>query len=227
MFFNRLAEGAEDDAVLGQLLFVGSGNRNAVEDGVNRHIREALLLTQGNPELVEGLEQFGVHLIEAGLLLLLFGSGVINDVLVVDGRVTQSSPIGLSHALPLAEGTQAEIQQELRLLLFGRDQPNNLFTEALGDLLRFNVSDKAIAIRLANQVADIAGGHWRVQSIHRRSGTHPEVWAWISSRVMLCFSPRNGLSSVRKSMQWQSLRSRIGTQGQFQNAWETSASLSS
>ena len=218
MLFNRFTEGAEDDAVLGQLFFVGGGNRNTVEDSIHRHIRKTLLLTQRNPELVEGLEQFGVHLIKAGLLLLLLWSGVINDVLVVDGRIAQSSPIGLSHALPLAEGTQAEVQQELGLLLFGRNQPNNLFTEALGDLLRFNVSDKAVAVGLANQVTDIAGGHWRVQSIHRRSGTHPEVWAWISSRVMLCFSPRNGLSSVRNSMQWQSLRSRIGTQGQFQNA---------
>ena len=49
------------------------------------------------------------------------------------------------------------------------------------------------------------------------------------SVVMVCvFSGHaNGLSSVRKSMQWHSLRSRIGTQGQFQKACETSASLSS
>ena len=110
MLFNRFTEGAEDDAVLGQLFFVGGGNRNTVEDSIHRHIRKTLLLTQRNPELVEGLEQFGVHLIKAGLLLLLLWSGVINDVLVVDGRIAQSSPIGLSHALPLAEGTQAEIQ---------------------------------------------------------------------------------------------------------------------
>ena len=48
-----------------------------------------------------------------------------------------------------------------------------------------------------------------------------------SSMVMVCSSPTKSLSSVRKSMQWHSLRSRIGTQGQFQNPLATSASLSS
>merc|ERR1719424_2186467 len=38
-----------------------------------------------------------------------------------------------------------------------------------------------------------------------------------SSSVMSLPSPAKSLSSVRKSMQWHSLRSRIGTQGQFQN----------
>ena len=103
MLFNRFTEGAEDDAMFGQLLFVSGGDGNAVKDSINSHVGEALLLTERNPKLVEGLEQFGVHLIEAGLLLLLLGGGVINDVLVVDGRITQGSPIGLNHALPLAE----------------------------------------------------------------------------------------------------------------------------
>lgn len=43
----------------------------------------------------------------------------------------------------------------------------------------------------------------------------PAVPSLSSSIVMLCSSPAKSLSDVRKSMQWHSLRSRMGTQGQF------------
>ena len=49
----------------------------------------------------------------------------------------------------------------------------------------------------------------------------------ISSIVILFSSPAKSLSSVRKSMQWHSFRSRIGMHGQFQKPAFTSASLSS
>ena len=55
----------------------------------------------------------------------------------------------------------------------------------------------------------------------------PSVRSASSSRVILASSAAKALSSVRKSMQWHSRRSRIGTQGQFQKPWATSASLSS
>jgi len=49
----------------------------------------------------------------------------------------------------------------------------------------------------------------------------------ISSIVIVLSSPAKSLSSVRKSMQWHSFRSRIGMHGQFQKPAFTSASLSS
>ena len=55
----------------------------------------------------------------------------------------------------------------------------------------------------------------------------PSISLETSSRLMVAFPDWKGLSSVRKSMQWHSLRSRIGTHGQFQKPFFTSASLSS
>ena len=66
-------EGAEDDAVLSQLLAEGGGDGDAVENGVDGHARQSFLLFQGNAEFFVGAEEFGVNLVEA--LELLFGLG--------------------------------------------------------------------------------------------------------------------------------------------------------
>ena len=138
--------------------------------------------------------------------------------MVIDLGITQSSPVGLFEGEPVAKRLEPELQQEIRLLFLGRDQANDLFTETLGDLVGLNLGDEAVLVRLADEIPCGGTGH----------SAQPAV-ALIVSVVMVCvFSGQaKGLSSVRKSMQWHSLRSRIGTQGQFQKACETSASLSS
>jgi len=55
----------------------------------------------------------------------------------------------------------------------------------------------------------------------------PSVAEITSSRVISASSPLKSLSSVRKSMQWHSFLSLIGTHGQFQKPCAASASLSS
>mmetsp|Transcript_23876 Transcript_23876/g.77004 ORF Transcript_23876/g.77004 Transcript_23876/m.77004 type:complete len:94 (-) Transcript_23876:365-646(-) len=52
----------------------------------------------------------------------------------------------------------------------------------------------------------------------RRHNTEPMLSVCDSTSSTLSFwlSPANSFSSVRKSMQWHSCRSRIGTHGQFQ-----------
>ena len=209
MLLDRLTEGAEHHPVFRQLLLVGGGNRNAVENSIHRNVAETLLLAQRNAELVEGFQQLGIHLIEAGLLLLLLGSCVINDVLIIDLGITKGSPIGLLEGEPVAKGLEPELQQKVRLFFLGRDQANDLFTETFGDLVGLDLGDKAVLVRLADEIPCGGTGH----------SAQPAV-ALIVSVVMVCvFSGQaKGLSSVRKSMQWHSLRSRIGTQGQFQKA---------
>lgn len=64
-------------------------------------------------------------------------------------------------------------------------------------------------------------------STQKASHHIPSESSFTSSMVMFRSSPAKSLSSVRNSMQWHSLRSRIGTHGQFQNPLCTSASLSS
>ena len=87
MVFDSLADRAEHHAVLSQLLSVGGGNGHAIEDGIDSHIAEPLLLAQRDAELVEGFEQLGIHLVKARYFCLLLRCGVINDVLIVNLRV--------------------------------------------------------------------------------------------------------------------------------------------
>ena len=56
-------------------------------------------------------------------------------------------------------GTQAKIEQELRLLLLGGNQSNDILTKALSNLLSFNVSDEAVLVRLTDKIARGDTGH--------------------------------------------------------------------
>jgi hypothetical protein len=65
MVLHCLGERAEDDTRLLELLLERGGDGDAVEDRVHRHARELGPLVQGHPQLVVGLEQLRVHLVEA------------------------------------------------------------------------------------------------------------------------------------------------------------------
>ena len=92
---DRLGERAEDDPQFGQLLLEGGGHRDAVEHGVHRHAAQPLLLLQGDAQLLEGPPDFRIHLVQALQRLLRLGRRVVDDVLVVDGRVADVGPRGL------------------------------------------------------------------------------------------------------------------------------------
>ena len=178
--------------MLRKLLFVRGGNRNAVEDRVHSDIAEALLLTQGNPQLVEGFQQLWIHLVEAGFFVLLLGSGVINDVLVVDLRVAELRPIGFLQRQPVTESLEPELQEEIGLLLLGGDQPHHLFTEALGDLVGFDLRDEAVLVRLADEIPRGRTGH---------SGQPALAWMVSVEIVRVPSEQAKGLSSARNNMQ--------------------------
>ena len=122
MVLHGLGERAEDDARLGQLLLEGRGHRHRVDDRVDRHAAEALLLGEGDPELVEHGPQFGVDLVEARQRGLRLRGRVVADVLVVDRPVVDVLPVRLGESEPVAVGAQAPFEQPLRLVLLGRDQ---------------------------------------------------------------------------------------------------------
>ena len=63
-------------------------DRDRVEDRVDRHAGEDLLLGERDAELLVGLEQLRVDLVEAAERLLGLGRGVVDDGLVVDRRDT-------------------------------------------------------------------------------------------------------------------------------------------
>ena len=69
MLAHRLRDRAEDHAGLGELVLVGGGDRNRIEHRVDRDPRpfdagENRLLLQGDAELLEGLQQLGIDLVE-------------------------------------------------------------------------------------------------------------------------------------------------------------------
>ena len=140
--------------MLGQLFLVGGSDGNAIKNSVYSHICEALLLTQGDTKLIEGFEQLRIHLIEAGLLIALLGSRVINNILKINLRIAKGGPIGHLHPQPLAIGAQSEFEQKGRFVLFARNQAHHILTEALGDFFGFDVSHEPVLIRLTDEITN-------------------------------------------------------------------------
>src|SRR4029453_7147095 len=85
MVLYRLGERAEDDAELGQLLLERGGHGDTVEYRVDGYPGQTLALGQGDSELLEGLEELGVHLVQAGRAVAgPLRSRVVDDLLVVE-----------------------------------------------------------------------------------------------------------------------------------------------
>src|SRR2546422_11572644 len=87
-------------------------------------------LFRSNTELLEGLQELGIDLIEArGPLALPLRCRVVHDLLVVDGRIRDVRPLRLSglarQLAPVAIRAQAPLQHELGLRLLGRDQTDD------------------------------------------------------------------------------------------------------
>ena len=143
VLLHSLADGAEQDAFLLQHLLRRRLHRHRVHDGVVCHPCQLLLLPQGNAQLVEGGQQFRIHLVEAFLLLLLLGGCVVYDVLIVHLVILQVSPCGFLHSLPAAEGFQPELQQPFGLILFFRYEAYHILIQTLADGVGLDICDKA------------------------------------------------------------------------------------
>ena len=116
---HRFAEGAKNDSMLCELCFKRGGDGNTVKHGIHGDAGQPLLFAQGNAQLRISLQKLGIDFIETlGPVAFLFGSGVIDDLLVVDGRVADLRPGGLLHRQPVSIRLQTPRQQELRLILF-------------------------------------------------------------------------------------------------------------
>ena len=64
MFLNRFAKGTEDDPLFAELLFKGRADRDAIKHGVHCDASEALTFFERNAELLVGLDQLGINLVE-------------------------------------------------------------------------------------------------------------------------------------------------------------------
>jgi len=94
---NRFRERAEQDAQPGQLLAEGSGYRDAIEDRVHPDSSEQGLLLERDAEPFVGCGAAPGYVGQVlGLSARGFWRGVVDDALVVDGRVAHIGPLGSS-----------------------------------------------------------------------------------------------------------------------------------
>ncbi len=151
-------ERAEDDPHGLQLLLEGGGHGDRVEHGIDRDASQQFLFFQRDAELGVGLQKLRIDLVEAlGAALFRFGRGIVNDVLVIDGRVVNVGPGGLLHGLPVAEGLEPPFQQPFRFLFLGGDQADDVFVEAAGDGVGFDIGDEPPLIFLIRKGLDGVG----------------------------------------------------------------------
>src|SRR5229473_2215793 len=147
MLLYRFREGAEDNSQISQLLLERSRHGDAIEHRIHSHTREVLLLLERNAQFLVGAQDFGIQFLKAREAGLLFGRGVINDFLVVDRSVPDIGPLWFGLSLlkrrPVLIRLQPPLEHELRFILLGRDQANNVLVESLWDSLFLDRSDEA------------------------------------------------------------------------------------
>ncbi len=125
---------------------MGGLDADGVHDGVYGHSGKLFLLLQGDAELVEGLYQLRVHLVETLLQFLFLGGGIIGDSLEVYLRYVEVSPAGHGQREPMPVSLQTEFEKPFRLTLHSRDKPNDVFIQPRRDNLRLDVARKAVFI---------------------------------------------------------------------------------
>ena len=171
----RFRDRAEDHAGLGEFRLEGGDHGDRVEHGVHRHLaggiltallveiallallpdaREDLLFLQRNAELGIGLEQLGVHLVEALGRRHALGGGVVIEVLEVDLGVVDLGPGRLLHLQPAAIGLEAGLQHPGRLVLLVRDEADDVLVQALGRIFGLDVGREAVLVLVDVDVLD-------------------------------------------------------------------------
>ena len=178
MFPQRLRDRHEQDAGLGKLRLERGRDRDRIEYRVDRdpavaaaaltlrlilscrplHAQQRLPLAQRNAELVVGLEDLGVDLVERFRAVLLLRRGVVVEVLVVDRAVVDARPQRLAHGEPAPIGVEPPREHPLGLILLGRNEADDVFRQALGSLVGFDVRYEPVFILVDVEAADPLDG---------------------------------------------------------------------
>ena len=158
MLLHRFGEGAEDNSQISQLLLERGRHGDAVEHRIDRHTRQLLLLLERNAQLLVGAQDLRIEFLQALEAGLLFGRGVVDDVLVVDRPVLDVGPLWLGLRLlkrrPVVIRLQPPLQHELRFILLGRDHTNDVFVQPLGDPFFLHFGDEAPLVLPFGKILD-------------------------------------------------------------------------
>src|SRR5262249_55417336 len=118
------------------------------------HAGEDFLLTQRDPELFVGLQNFRIDFIERFRSNLLFRRGVVMNVLVIDLVVAHACPSRLAHWEPATVGVEPPFQHPSGLVFLGRNKPDDVLRETLWRLLGFDIGYESIFILIDVDAAD-------------------------------------------------------------------------
>jgi len=148
-------------------------DRDAVEDRVDGHLALALarlggrrvfraldagehhLLLQRDAELLVGLEELRIHLVERlRLLRHALRPGVVILILEVDLGVVDEGPLGLLHLQPALVGLKPPVGHPLRLAVLFGDEAHDVGRQALRRIVHLDVGFPAVLVL----AADLAHG---------------------------------------------------------------------
>ena len=181
MLAQRLRDRHEDHAGLLQLFLEGRGDRNRIEHGVDRdavarreglailanftlfrllahNAEQRLALAQRNAELVVGLEDFGIDVVERLRRLEVGRRGIIVGVLIVDRPVVDLGPLRLAHGQPAPIGVEPPFEHPGRLVLLRRNEADGVLVQALRGLLGFDGRLEPILVLVNVDPADLIDG---------------------------------------------------------------------
>ena len=152
IFADGLRDRHEDHAGFRQLFLEGRGDRDGIEHRVDRDAAprldacQHLLLAQRDAELLVGLENLRVDLVQGLRRRDSLRRGVVVDVVVIDLVVRHARPVRLLHGQPALIGIEAPLEHPLRLALLGRDEADHVLGEALRRLLHLDVGLEPVLI---------------------------------------------------------------------------------
>ena len=168
MLLQRLGDRHEQDAGLGEFLLEGGRDRHRIEHRIDRDARasailaldaeQRLPLAQRNAELLVGLEDFGVDLVERLRAVLLLRRRIVVEVLVVDRTEFDARPSRLAHGEPAPIGVEPPGEHPVGLALLGRDEADDILGQALGGLVGFDQRLEPILILVDVDAADPIDG---------------------------------------------------------------------
>ena len=161
MLPDGLGERAEDHPGLGQRRLERGGDGDRVDDRVDRHAGDpgqALLFGQGDAELVERRPDLRVHVIETVRTRSLgLRRGPVVHVLEVDRWEPDVLPRRRLQRQEVPERGEPPLEQPLGFVVFGRDEPHDVFGQPLGGQVRVDVAVEAEGVLSLDELVDDVG----------------------------------------------------------------------
>ena len=133
---------------------MGGLDGNGVHYRVHCHACQLFLLLQGDAELIECVEQLGIHLVERFGALLFHRSGIIAYGLEINGGHVEVSPCRRREREPVTVRLQSEIKQPFRLAFFARYEPDHILVESHGDDVGVDVGYETVFVVALCDVVD-------------------------------------------------------------------------